>query len=200
MLECPHCYRIFRISPEQIGARCPKCRMPLFERPPKRRPVDKDLGPCPRHPQSPSVAKCVRCDRLVCAVCRTRWHDEATCPECVEKSVRSGEPTPHETGRQQRLAWSGLILAAAGWFIALLIFWPLAVLHAGGGGGWIPWAYLGTSFFFVSFVPALIALGQSTAALRLRGPLKSVAACGLVTSALQLGVLIGVVVMNLWHN
>ena len=41
--------------------------------------------------------KCVRCGRLLCAACRTRWQDEATCPECIEQALGSGEPLPHET-------------------------------------------------------------------------------------------------------
>lgn len=202
MLECPHCFRIFRAEPEKLGARCPKCRQPLFERAPKRRPTDKDLGPCARHPGSMAIAKCSRCDKLMCMVCRTRWHEEATCPECIDQSVASGEPLPQETQRQQRQAWTGVVLACTGWFMALLVLWPLTSLHSSGAandwGKW--WVYLGTFFFFSSFIPALVALGQCTAALRLRGPQKLLAACGLVGSGAQLGLLVGIIVLNLWHN
>jgi hypothetical protein len=198
MLECPHCYRVFRSNPEKLGARCPKCRMPLFERDPKRRAPEKDLGPCARHPQSASVAKCSRCTKLMCVACRTRWHDDPTCPECIEQSLASGEPTAQEMQRQQRQAWTGVVLAVVGWFAAFLIFWPLASLH-GGTAPWF-WPFLGTVFFSFSFAPALLALGWSAAALRLRGPMKILATCGLVSAGLQLGILIGVVVLNLWHN
>ena len=201
MLECPHCYRIFRANPEKLGARCPKCRMPLFERAPKRRAPEKEIGNCGKHPDSVAVGKCVRCGRLLCAACRTRWQEEATCPECIEKSVSSGDPMPHETQRHERQAWTGLVLAAMGWISALLVFGPLAYLHGAGGvlpaGGWI---FLGTAFYFMSFIPALFALGQSASALQLRGPLRSVATCGVVASSLQLGILVGVIFLNLWHN
>jgi uncharacterized paraquat-inducible protein A len=199
MIECPHCYRIFRTTPEKVGARCPKCRLPLFERSSKRRPTDKDLGLCARHPQSTAVAKCTRCGRLMCITCRTRWHEEATCPECIDRVASTGEPTPQETQRQERHAWTGLVLAVAGWFMALLVLWPLVSLRTGSGGAeW--WVRLGTFFFFCSFVPALVALGQSAAALRLRGPQKVIATCGLVSSGTQIGLLVGVIVLNLWHN
>ncbi len=137
----------------------------------------------------------------MCLVCRTRWHEEATCPECIDQSVASGEPLPQETQRQQRQAWTGVILAFSGWFMALLVLWPLTSLHstaANDTGKY--WVYLGTFFFFASFIPALVALGQCTAALRLRGPLKPLATCGLVGSGVQLGLLVGIIVLNLWHN
>ena len=202
MLECPHCYRIFRANPDKLGARCPKCRQPLFERAPKRRPTDRDLGLCSRHPESQAVAKCARCAKLMCIACRTRWHDDATCPECIERAISADEPSAQETQRQQRHAWTGLILAIIGWFTALCVFWPLVSLHSSAGAGsWANlWVHLGAFFFFSSFVPALIALGQCAAALRLRGPQKPLATCGLVASGLQLGLLVAIVVLNLWHN
>jgi hypothetical protein len=200
MLECPHCYRLFRGEPEKLGARCPKCRQPLFERAPKRRPADKDLGPCARHPQSAAVAKCVRCTKLMCVVCRTRWQEEASCPECIELSVASGEPSAQETLRQQRQAWAGVVLAGMGWFMSFLVFWPLVSLHSGAGGYTSLWINLGLFFYFTSLVPGLVALGQCAAALRLRGPLKQLAAGGLAASGLQIGLLVGIIVLNLWHN
>jgi hypothetical protein len=136
----------------------------------------------------------------MCVACRTRWSEEPTCPECIDRSLHSSEPTPQETLRQQRYAWTGLVLAIVGWTTALLVFWPLASLHANAGGFTTLWVHLGTFLFFSSFVPALIALGQSAAALRLRGPQKHVATWGLVGSGLQLGLLVGIVVLNLWHN
>jgi hypothetical protein len=200
MMECPHCYRIFRATPEKLGARCPKCRMPLFERNSRRRGPEKEIGPCAKHPETSAVAKCARCGSLICVTCRTRWHDEATCPECVERSLTANEPTPQETQRQERQAWTGVVLAVVGWSSAFLVFWPLASLHNSSGGWTTFWVFLGTILFALSFVPALLALGQSASALRMRGRLKTVAMCGMVASGLQIGALIGVVVLNLWHN
>jgi hypothetical protein len=175
--------------------------MPLFERPPRRRSPEKDIGKCGKHPTEAAVGKCVRCGRLLCAACRTRWQDEAHCPECIERAVTSGEPLPHETQRHERQAWTGLVLAGMGWVAATLVFWPLAYLHAPTGimpaSGWV---FLGTAFYFIACVPALLALGQSASALQLRGPFRTVAICGLVGSGLQLGIMVGVILLNLWHN
>jgi hypothetical protein len=200
MLECPHCYRIFRATPEKLGARCPKCRMPLFERSPRRRPAEREMGQCAKHPENTAVAKCVRCGQLICATCRTRWHDEATCPDCVEKSAAAHEPTPQETQRQQRQAWTSLVLSVVGWSTALLLLWPLSSLHSLTGGMLSFAVFAGTVFFVFSFIPALLALGQGVSALRLRGTQKVIATCGLAISGAQLGLLVGVVVLNLWLN
>src|SRR5438128_780741 len=130
MIECPYCYRVFRQPPEKLGARCPKCRMPLYEDPSKRRKSpDKDLGPCVQHPEAPSVAKCSRCDSLVCQACRTRWQEEIVCPLCVDHSIADYEPSPQEAQMHTRQAWFSVILAAIGWMFLLTTMAPYATFH-----------------------------------------------------------------------
>src|SRR5438045_1977510 len=111
MIECPYCYRVFRQPPEKMGARCPKCRMPLYEDPSKRRKsAERDLGPCALHADAQGVAKCVRCERLVCQTCRTRWQGEIVCPQCVEHSIADDEPSPQEAQIQSTQSWISVIL------------------------------------------------------------------------------------------
>jgi hypothetical protein len=198
MLECPYCFRVFRSTPEKVGARCPKCRMPMYERPAKRRTPEKNLGPCAQHPESTAVAGCERCGKLVCVGCRTRWHDEPTCPECIERSLLSDEPTTQENQKQQRQAWMGVVLAATGWFILVLTLWPLSAIHEGTQAKPIP--YLTVAIFTLSFGPPLLALGQTAAALRLRGTHQKLAAWGLGLSGTQIGLAVGVLLLNVWHN
>ena len=67
MVECPYCYRVFRQAAEKLGARCPKCRMPLYEDPAKRRKQpERDQGPCSLHPDAAAIARCTRCDKAIC--------------------------------------------------------------------------------------------------------------------------------------
>src|SRR5690348_16439313 len=120
MLECPYCFRIFRTAPEQLGARCPKCRMPLFEGSAKRRRPDKDVGRCQQHPTATAIATCARCQKPMCLACRTRWHEELMCPPCVDRSLEADEPGPQEAYRQFRQAWLSIGFAMAGWCILLL--------------------------------------------------------------------------------
>ena len=198
MLECPYCFRVFRTAPEKLGARCPKCRMPMYERPGRRKAPEHDLGPCAQHPQSPAVANCARCNRLMCNLCRTRWHDDATCPDCVERSLLSDEPTPQETQRHQRQAWMAVVLGAVGWFILILTLWPASGLHQGAPSRFLLW--LAGGLFVISLGPAVLALGQAAAAMRQRGTAHRVAVWGLALSGSHVGLILGLLVMNLWHN
>ena len=61
--------------------------------------------------------------------------------------------------------------------------------------------YLTGAIFALSSIPALIALGQSTAAIRVAGdPSRKLAGAGLALSGLQVGFMVGIVLLNLWHN
>jgi hypothetical protein len=200
MLECPYCFRVFRTSPAQLGARCPKCRMPLFEGSGKRRRSDKESGRCDRHATSPAVAVCARCQKQMCNTCRTRWHDELMCPLCVERSMAADEPGPQEGSRQFRQAWLSIGFALGGWSVLLLTLWPLANFHDGAPARHEPMWTLALTFLFFSAVPALMALGQAASALRLRGRHLRVATWGLACAGGQLGLMLGLLLLNMWHN
>src|SRR5262245_41880391 len=199
MIECPFCYRVFRQPPEKLGARCPKCKMPLYEDPSKRRKhPDKDYGQCDTHPDAPAIAKCSRCDKAICQSCRTRWHEEPVCPNCVEESIADDEPSPREAQMQTQQAWKSLILAVVGWMALLMTLVPYSTFPRGQVQ---PVMVFSAYFlFFGSLVPALFGLGYAVAAVRLRGDFGKLAACGLVAASSQLGLAIGLIVLNVWHN
>lgn len=199
MIECPFCYRVFRQAPENLGARCPKCKMPLYEDPSKRRKSpEKDFGACAQHPEAPAIAKCTRCDKPICHSCRTRWHEEPVCPNCVEQSIADDEPSPREAQMQTKQAWVALILAVAGWMILLMTLVPYSSFAKGEVQPTV--RFLTYLLFFGSFVPAIFALGHAIASVRLRGDFGKLAACGLVAAGSQLGLAIGIIVLNVWHN
>ena len=64
MIECRYCREALRQPIEKIGARCPNCRMPLFEKDRQRPPV-VDLGPCATHKDNSAAAKCQRCGKMM---------------------------------------------------------------------------------------------------------------------------------------
>src|SRR5439155_5356044 len=199
MIECPFCYRVFRQPPEKLGARCPKCKMPLYEDPGKRRkPPDKDYGRCEQHPETAAIAKCSRCDKPMCQTCRTRWHEEPVCPRCIDESIGDDEPSPREAQMQTRHAWVSVILAAAGWMILLMTLAPYSTFHLGQVRPTI--IFMTYLLFLGSFVPAAFGLGHAVSAIRLRGSLGVLATCGLVGAGTQLGLAIGLIVINIWHN
>jgi hypothetical protein len=199
MIECPFCYRVFRQPPEKLGARCPKCRMPFYEDPAKRKKAaEKDYGPCPQHPESATVAKCSRCDSPVCSTCRTRWHEEIVCPQCVDNSLADDEPSPMEAQMQSKQAWFSFFFTVFSWMLLLLTLAPLAVFHSGSVQPTI--RFLTYLLFFGSLLPAAFGLGFAFAAIRLRGSHVVLATCGLVGSGSLLGLTLAIVAFGIWHN
>lgn len=201
MIECPFCYRVFRQPPEKLGSRCPKCRMPLYEDPAKRRRTnpEKDQGTCVQHPEAAATSRCSRCDAPICQACRTRWHEETVCPQCVDNSIADDEPSPQEAQLQTKQAWISVIVGLSAWMLFLLTLGPVATFQAPGGVK-PTLVFLTYLCFLGSFLPGLFALGHALSAMRLRGEHGKLAVCGLATSGSQLGLAIGVIVLNLWHN
>ena len=192
MVECRNCRGYFRTTPEKIGARCPKCKAPLFERPDKQSGSD-ELGGCAAHPGTLAVLACQRCGKNMCAACRTKWHGEQLCPSCVELSLGRAEPNPREVRRQAgRAVWS-LALALIGSVVALLA----AALALQGPEARLSWPLF---FALVSSIPALFAIGNGCPVLLARGPRFRIAASGITLAGLHLGLLLGMFLINLWHN
>jgi hypothetical protein len=199
MIECPYCYRVYRQPPEKMGARCPKCRMPLYEDPARRRKTaENNQGTCALHPGVPAVAKCGRCNNPLCQTCRTRWQEEIACPSCVDHSILDDEASPQEAHLQTRQAWVSVILGLVGWMLFLLTLAPLSTFHQPSVQKMM---IFGVYFFFLfSILPSLFGLGHALAALRLRGDYRTLATCGLVCAGSQIGLALGIIVINIWHN
>jgi hypothetical protein len=196
MIECRACRALYRASAAQIGARCPKCRMPLFERAERGQATATDLGACGKHPERVAVMTCGQCHRPVCGVCRTRWFGATLCPSCVEASVRSDEPDPRELRRLgARATWSLVLALTGGCLLAIALL--AAALVTGAGGGLMTFLLV---LALVSLIPAAFAVGHGAAVLLVRGPRAPVAAAGMIISGAHLGIFLGLLLINLWHN
>jgi DNA-directed RNA polymerase subunit RPC12/RpoP len=197
MIECRHCRAAFRQTAEKIGARCPTCRRPLFEKERPRAPV-VDLGPCAAHQDNSAVAKCQLCGKMMCALCRTRWDEEIVCAECLDQSLGKGEASPRLARMQDRQAASSLTLAILGWGVLLLSLLPLNALFRGNPGESL--AIFALLLFFGSLMFALLALGQAAACIRNRGRRLVMATSGLTLAGLHVGLCLGILVLNIWHH
>ena len=68
-------------------------------------PPGDERPECADHPAAPAVAKCVGCNKLLCAFCRYIYGNRSYCRSCLEKSgISTGAPAgvQHEHGYDQQ--------------------------------------------------------------------------------------------------
>lgn len=197
MIECRNCRAYFRQTPEQIGARCPDCRMPLFEKDERPRPGEATTGYCDKHARSPAAAACERCGAKVCAACKTRWNDATLCIDCQTRSVEAGEPHPRELRSEGNQAIVAFLLGIAASIFAVLayaILWSSSQPNLGSASIW--WVTL----ILIGLIPAFLAVGQGLSAALGRSPLRFWGLSGLLLGAAHIGLTAGLIVLNLGRN
>lgn len=197
VIECRFCREVYQAAPEEVGARCKNCRMPLFERPPRRRP-GYDLGPCGAHSEVEAYGKCRRCAKLMCNVCRTRWYDQVVCPPCLTRMLEGEDLNPRDQSIQRRLALWSLLLGLGGWLLLVCALIPLRVMYSGAPNPGLRTFAL--FLFFGSSIPIAFALGQAMSVIRQRGERMRLAVGSFFLASLHLGLIVGILVLNLWLN
>src|SRR5262245_4108631 len=198
MLECRSCGEPFYGDTDHLGARCPRCREPLYERPgpARRRPESAEEPACTVHPQNLAAGTCERCGNYLCRVCRTLWNDRAVCLACAERALETHEARPEEVRAHRRQAILAVVFGVSAW--ALVLLSGLLVAVGQGGGPTAGLVVLAALIILASFLPSLFGVGQGAAAVRARGDHMILATCGLVLSGLHLGGLVGLFLFGLW--
>ena len=195
-LECPACGEMFRGNIDRFGARCPNCRRPLYEPPEthrsrfKRRPE----GECAHHPDNQAVGPCKRCGALLCTICKTKWFDQVLCVECLNRVMSTEQSRPEDVKNHRRSAMYSIILGGSGWLLVVLGSLPFLLSQSSQAALW------SGALVLTGLIPALIACGLATAAIRTRGDRMIPATCGLVISGLQIGLMLGMLIINIWHS
>jgi hypothetical protein len=201
-LQCLTCGERVHGDADQIGARCPRCRLPLYEDPrlawgsPTGLP---DGTRCVVHGDNGAVGTCQRCGNFLCTVCRTRWRHQVVCIACVERALETQEATPAEASGHFRQAILAVLFGVIAWLITL----AAAGLFAAGAMGKEPdpgLIGLGFMLLLVTPFPALLGVGQGAAAVRARGDHLVLATVGLLLSGMHTGALIGLFSMALWQK
>jgi hypothetical protein len=200
MIECQYCGEYLYEKADELGARCPRCREPLYERAGGPRltsapDAPKDRGACVVHPGNVAVGTCQRCGNFVCRVCRTHWEDRNVCLACAERLAQERERGPQDPRAHRRQAAWALACGLAAWSAILGAFAlvALAGTHAAARG----LALLAFVLLGGSFLPALFGVGQGVVAVRARGDRMIIATSGLVLSASHLGILSGLFLLAL---
>src|SRR5262249_16125509 len=198
MLDCRHCGEYLRGDAARFGARCPRCREPLYERPDavrRQREAQESLGGvCAVHPGNVAVGPCKRCGTFMCGLCRTRWDDRTLCLACVERLMSGAETSPEDLKAHR---WQGLVSVLLGFFAWMLAL-PVVIVRGFGASHDILVGLL--LLALISFLPSLFGLGQAAAAVRVRGDRMVLATCGLVLNGAQLGTVLGLVLLVIWKQ
>jgi hypothetical protein len=155
-------------------------------------------GFCPLHPHNNAVGVCRRCQQSFCDVCEIRWNKEMLCLACFTQLVERKEATPGDLQTQSREAALSLGLAIVGWLLFVGSFWMFWSINDGRAERGT--AIVNVVLFLVSFIPPLMSLGLASATLRTRGQGLKAATWGLVLAALQIGVTLSLVAVNITHN
>jgi hypothetical protein len=200
MLHCPSCDYPLPDNRERLGARCPRCKDPLYE-PAGRtpRPARPDESSCAVHAGQEAVGTCARCGNFLCEVCRTRWRDQVVCVACVDRALQKGEAAGGERGHL-RQGFLSVILGATAWLALILM---VVIANIGQQQSAAIMAIIVLFVLGAMFVGALLAtlgLGQATAALRMRGSHMILATLGLILNGLFLGAFIGLLLFSMWFN
>jgi hypothetical protein len=204
MLTCPSCRDAIPGDRDQIGARCPRCREPLYEAPhgyPRRSELpDSSAGTrCTAHPGNPALGTCQRCGNFLCAVCRTRWRERSWCMACVERALEAKETSPEEARAHFRQAILAMICGVLAWGLTLAGFLLIALGMSGNDINPVPLIF-GFLLLMPTPLPALIGVGQGAAAIRARGDHMILATMGLILSGIHVGVLVGLFTFSVFFN
>ncbi len=198
MLDCRHCGEKLDEKDPKLGARCPHCREPLYERPDalrrQREAQESHGGVCAIHPGNVAVGACKRCGTFMCGLCRSRWAHRVMCLACVERLMGGGETASEDVKTQRWQALVSVLLGFASWIMAL----PVAVMR---GAGTSREVLVGLVLLaVVSLLPALLGLGQAAAVIRMRGDRMVLATCGLALTGAQIGTVMGLVLIVIWKQ
>ena len=198
MLECRHCGTDLEGETAHYGARCPRCREPLYERPDavrRRRDAEQSRGDvCAVHPGNVAVGPCKRCGTFMCGICRSRWEDRVLCLACIQRLMGSGDASPEDVKTHRWQALTSVMLGFASWMLAI----PLVFIRAPGMTKETIFGLLMVAA--VSMLPALFGLGQAATAVRMRGDRLVTATCGLVLTGAQIGTVAGLVLLVVWKQ
>jgi hypothetical protein len=199
MARCPSCDYPLPSDRERLGARCPRCRDPLYE-PPGRgsRTAREGEGACAAHPQNEAVGTCGRCGNYLCEVCRTPWRKQALCAACVERALESREASPEQARTHFRQAVLSVVFGVGAWVLTLLALLAVGLAAAAGSGALLFLAVVAALALFGDTLVAMAGLGQAATALRTRGNHMILATIGLIVSGLYVGVVVGLLALNLW--
>jgi hypothetical protein len=201
MMECRYCDELIPNDEERVGARCPRCREPIYERREASLPASAPEGDtgnrCTVHPANLASGTCQRCGNFVCRLCRTRWHDRALCLGCLERLMESQTNQAEDPRAHRRQATLSVVFGLAAWLLVGLV---TLLFVARQGGVADETLAIWSIPALICLVAALFGVGQGAAAVRARGPRMILATSGLVLSGAAVGIVLGMFCLSIWGH
>jgi hypothetical protein len=200
MARCPCCDYPLPDDRERVGARCPRCRDPLYE-PATRiaRAARAGEPSCPVHAAVESVSQCSRCGEHLCEVCRTRWRGQILCSACVDRALQTHEATPDQQRSVVRQARLALLLGGGAWLLSAV---ALGVLRLVGNQAPVFLTFAVCLVLLGNVLVAALGVGQGITALRTPGERRrsGEAAAGLLLGGVYAGLMLGLGTLFVWQN
>jgi hypothetical protein len=201
MVECRNCGAQLPGEAHRYGARCPRCREPLYERAAVGTRVfqssEGGTAMCATHANNPSVGTCQRCGNFLCGVCRTRWYERVLCLTCMGRILEAKESRPEDARAHRRQALLALVFGIAAWVLILLGGLCLLLVQSNTANA-ESLALMAFLVFLSSLLPSLFGVGQGAAAIRARGERMILATCGLILCAAHVGMILGGFLFTVW--
>ena len=198
MIECRNCRAFLRQTPEQLGSRCPDCRMPLFERDDRPRRGEAPVsGYCDKHRSVQATAACERCQTKLCATCKTKWNEQTLCVDCQARSVQADEPHPRDIRSERFQGVLGFSMGVTAWICAIVAYGMLWTARPQGMSSALTWW---STLVLIAILPAIFAVGQGLSAALGRSTFRQWGLSGLILGSLHIGLTTGLFLLNFVRN
>jgi len=200
MPRCRYCREWLPQDRERVGARCPYCREALDDER-RRFRAGQVAGVCAAHAANVAVGTCQRCGNYLCDVCSSRWQGRSLCVACVARALEERDVHPDELRAHLRQGVLAVVFGVLAWVLTGLSF--LCVVGFLGDvqeGLAMLLALVFVFLFAVSFLLGAVGVGHGAAAIRARGHHMVLATIGLLLSGLHVGILIGLLTIQVFRE
>lgn len=117
--------------------------------------------------------------------------------DCLNLAMSTDQSRPEIVKSHRRAAVMSVVYGICGWLLVIAGGLPFLLSRGGISGRWMGLAGI---LVLAGLIPALMGLSNAASALRTRGDRIVPATCGLVLTGSQIGMMLGLLIINIWHS